>query len=418
MGYDKKTYKISDKKNRAWGGIFELEGARTRALEPVRHKAMNRRILLIGVAAAVALAGGYAAMRGAWSPQGAVAQAPKAKGKGGAVAVDVAQAVKKKVPVRIDLLGNVTPIAQVAVKPRIDSEIIEVHFSDGAIVRKGDMLFTLDHRALDAQIRQTQGILNGAKAQLEQAARDVERYEALVAKNATTMVTLHNAKTQVNIFTAAVESNSAQLELLRVQRDFTFIRAPITGRVSMANVKVGNYARQADPIPLATIIQVAPVYVTFALPQRSLAELRQAITNETATIQAIVPGDSRHATGQVTMVENAVDMTTGTVPVRATMPNTDELLWPGTLVQVRLLFREEESVAVPSAAIQVAQSGPFVFVVKNGVATVTPVKIARVLETETVLESGLEGNETVVVEGHLRLTNGSRVTPRAVNAGS
>ena len=110
---------------------------------------------------------------------------------------------------------------------------------------------------------------------------------ALVAKNATTLVTLNNAKTQVNIFTAAVESNTAQLELLRVQRDYTFIRAPITGRVSMANVKVGNYARQADPIPLATIIQVAPVYVTFALPQRSLPELRQAITNETATH----PGD-------------------------------------------------------------------------------------------------------------------------------
>jgi membrane fusion protein, multidrug efflux system len=378
---------------------------------------MTRRILLIGVAAAVALAGGYAAMRGAWSPQGAVAQSPKGKGKG-AVTVDVAQAVKKKVPVRIDLLGNVTPMASVAVKPRIDSEIIEVHFGDGAIVRKGDMLFTLDHRALDAQIRQTQGILNGARSQLEQAQRDVERYEALVAKNATTLVTLNNAKTQVNIFTAAVESNAAQLELLRVQRDYTFIRAPITGRVSMANVKVGNYARQADPIPLATIIQVAPVYVTFALPQRSLPELRQAITNETATIQAIVPGDGRQATGQVTMVENMVDPATGTVPVRATMPNTDELLWPGTLVQVRLVFREEEAVVVPSAAIQVAQAGPFVFAVKNGVATVTPVKIARVLETETVLESGLEGNETLVIEGHLRLTNGTRVTPRAANAGS
>lgn len=379
---------------------------------------MTRLILLIGVAAAVALAGGYAAMRGGlWSPQGAVAQSPKAKGKG-PVAVDVAQAVKKKVPVRIDLLGNVTPMASVAVKPRIDSEITEVHFSDGAMVRKGDMLFTLDHRALDAQIRQTTGILNGARAQLEQATRDVERYEALVAKNATTLVTLNNAKTQVNIFTAAVESNSAQLELLRVQRDYTFIRAPITGRVSMANVKVGNYARQADTVPLATIIQVAPVYVTFALPQRSLAELRQAITNETATIQAIVPGDTRTASGQVTMVENTVDMTTGTVPVRATMPNTDELLWPGTLVQVRLLFREEEAVVVPSAAIQVAQAGPFVFVVKNGVATVTPVKVARVLETETVLESGLEGNETVVIEGHLRLTNGSRVTPRGAKAGS
>jgi RND family efflux transporter MFP subunit len=378
---------------------------------------MNRRILVIGVALALALAGGFAAMRGLGNQQGAVAQSPKAKGKG-AVPVDVAQAVKKKVPVRVDLLGNVTPIAQVAVKPRLDSEITEVHFSDGAMVRKGDMLFTLDHRTIDAQIRQTQGILNGAKAQLEQASRDVERYDALVAKNATTMVTLNNAKTQVNIFTAAVESNTAQLELLRVQRDYTFIRAPITGRVSMANVKVGNYARQADPIPLATIIQVAPVYVTFALPQRSLPELRQAITNETATIEAVVPGDTRRASGQVTMIENTVDPATGTVPVRATMPNTDELLWPGTLVQVRLIFRDEEVVVVPSSAIQVAQSGPFVFVVKNGVAAVQPVKIARVLEAETALESGLEGNETVVIEGQLRLTNGSRVAPREAGAGS
>jgi RND family efflux transporter MFP subunit len=382
---------------------------------------MNRKILVVGVAAAVALVVGLAAMRDVWLPQGAVAQAPKGKGKGkgaAAIAVEVAEAARKKIPVRVDLLGNVTPIASVAVKPRIDSEIIEVHFDDGAIVRKGDMLFTLDHRAIDAQIRQTQGILNGAKAQLEQASRDVERYEALVAKNATTMVTLNNAKTQVNVFTAAVESSTAQLELLRVQHSYTFIRAPITGRVSMANVKVGNYARQADTVPLATIIQVAPVYVTFPLPQRNLPELRQAITNETATIEAVVPGDGRKATGQVTMIENTVDGATGTVLVRATMPNTDQLLWPGTLVQVRLIFREEDAVVVPSTAIQVAQSGPFVFVVKNGVVAVQPVKVARVLETETAIESGLEGNETVVVEGHLRLTNGSRVAPRAANTGS
>jgi membrane fusion protein, multidrug efflux system len=389
---------------------------------------MSKRILLIGVALVLALGGGYAAMRGygvtdpwtqLWTSQGAVAQSPKAKGKGkAAVTVEVARATKKKVPVRIDLLGNVTPMAAVAVKPRVDSEITEVHFRDGAVVRKGDMLFTLDNRAIDAQIRQTQGNLSSAQAQLEQALRDVERYDALVAKNATTLVTLNNAKTQVTIFTASVESNSAQLELLRVQRDYTFIRAPITGRVSMANVKAGNFARQADPIPLATIIQVSPVYVTFALPQRNLPELRQAITNETASIEAVVPGDVRRANGQVTMVENTVDAATGTVPVRATMPNTDELLWPGTLVQVRLMFREEDAVVVPSTAVQVAQSGPFVFVVKNGVATVQPIKVARVLETETVIESGLEGGEVVVTEGQLRLANGSRVTPRETNAGS
>ena len=124
------------------------------------------------------------------------------------------------------------------------------------MVRKGDMLFTLDSRAHRGADPADRGHLDGAKAQLEQAPRDVERYTELVAKNATTLVTLNNAKTQVNIFTAAVESNTAQLELLRVQLDYTTIRAPITGRVSMAAVKVGNFARQADPTPLATIIQV------------------------------------------------------------------------------------------------------------------------------------------------------------------
>ena len=125
----------------------------------------------------------------------------------------------------------------------------------------------MDGRSIEAQIKQVEGLLKGAKAQLEQAQRDVERYTELLAKNATTQVTLSNAKTQVNIFGAAVESNTAQLELLRVQLDYTKIRAPIAGRVSMAAVKVGNFVRQADLAPLATIIQTAPVYVTFALPQ-------------------------------------------------------------------------------------------------------------------------------------------------------
>ncbi len=343
---------------------------------------MNRRILLIGVALALALAGGFAVMRGDWTPQGAVAQSPKAKGKS-AVTVEVARAVKKKVPVRIDLLGNVTPIAAVAVKPRIDSEITEVHFSDGAIVRKGDMLFTLDHRAIDAQIRQTQGILNGAKAQLEQATRDVERYDALVAKNATTMVTLNNAKTQVNIFTAAVESNTAQLELLRVQRDFTFIRAPITGRVSMANVKVGNYARQADPIPLATIIQVAPVYVTFALPQRSLPELRQAITNETAIHPS---GRSRRRPACDRPGDHGREHGRRQRPARCRSarpcPTPTNCSGRDAGSGAADLPRGGVGRGAVGCRSRSRQAGPFVFVVKNGVATVQPVKIARVLETE------------------------------------
>jgi RND family efflux transporter MFP subunit len=349
-----------------------------------------------------------------WS--GAIAEAPRQNAPR-AVPVEVVTAIKKVVPVRIEALGSVTPIASVAVKSRVDSEITAVHFRDGALVREGDPLFTLDSRTIEAQVRQVEGLLAGAKANLEQAERDVARYTELIAKNATTLVTLQNARTQTNIYRASVDSNTAQLENLNVQLSYCNIRAPITGRASMAAYKVGNYVRAGDAA-LATIIQTAPVYVTFALAQGYLPDLRQALANESATIEAIIPGDPRRASGQVTMIENSVDAPTGTVPVRATMPNADELLWPGTLVTVQLTLREENAVTVPSTAIQVSQTGSYVFVITNDIATVRPVQVARVLGSESVLASGLEGGETVVVNGQLLLSNGTKVAVRAPKVGS
>ena len=379
---------------------------------------MKKRILVAGAVVVLVAAGcAVAATRsGLWSG-GAVAQAPRQNAPR-AVPVEIVTATKQVVPVRIEALGTVTPIASVAVKPRVDSEITGVHFRDGAMVNQGDLLFTLDSRTIEAQARQIEGLLAGAKANLEQAERDVTRYTELLAKNATTLVTLQNARTQVNIWRSSVDSNTAQLENLNIQISYCTIRAPISGRASMAAVKVGNLVHQADAAPLATIIQTAPVYVTFSLPQGYLPDLRQALANESATIEAMIPGDPRRASGQVTMIENSVDAPTGTVPVRATMPNTDELLWPGTLVTVGLTFREEEAVTVPSTAVQVSQAGTYVFVVNNDVATVRPVKVARVLGSESVLESGLEGGETVVTNGQLLLSNGSKVAARVPKVGS
>jgi membrane fusion protein, multidrug efflux system len=379
---------------------------------------MKRRTLVLGVAAALVLAGGVAHWQGLFGGQGAVAQGPRKGGPPSGVPVVVAAAVKKQVPVQIELLGTVTPIASVAIKSRLETEVTAVHFRDGAMVKEGELLFTLDGRAIEAQLREVEATLASARAQLEQTERDLERYTELVAKNAATQVTLNNTRTQVNVWRAAVRSNTAKMDNLKVQLGYTTIRAPIAGRASMAAVKVGNMVRPADTAPLATIIQTAPIYVTFALPQSSLPSLRSALAAETATVKALIPGTDRQADGQVTMIENTVDAATGTVAVRATMPNKDELLWPGTLVRVRLTFREEEAVTVPPTAVQVGQSGAYVFVVGDGVAKVQPVKVARVLEHETVLESGLTGGETVVTDGHLRLTNGARVAPRRGNTGS
>ena len=373
---------------------------------------MAKKTLLAGLIVVIAAAGAAYYKQDLWRPSGAVAQSPQPANIARAVPVEVIAAAKKKVPVRLELLGTVTPLASIAVRPRIDSEITQVHFTDGAVVKQGDLLFTLDSRAIEALIKQMEGALARDKAQLEGAERDMKRFTELVEKNATPINNLENARTQAGVFRGAVRASEALIENLKVQLSYCTIRAPISGRVSMAAVKAGNFARQADTMPLATIIQVSPIYVTFSVPQRNLPELRQAVSQETAAIDAVIPGDARRATGQVTMIENTVDAATGMVAVRATMPNKDELLWPGTLVTVQLTLREDDAVAVPTVAVQVSQQGSFVFVVKDGVASVVPVKVARVVGSESIIDSGLAGGETVVTDGQLLLTNGTHVSTR------
>ena len=376
-------------------------------MSPDRKLPMIKRKWLIG-GAALALIGIAVLVRGLWSTDGVAARQAQVR----TVPVETAVAERKTMPVRLTALGNVTPIAGVAIKTQVDTTITAVHFRDGAHVEKGELLFTLDGRQIEADMKRVQAIIDGAQASLEQAQRDVERYADLAARNATPIVTLNNAQTAVNISRATADSNRAQLDNLKVQLGFCGIRAPISGRISMANVKVGNFVRQADTAAMATINQMVPVYVTFTVPQKSLPDIRKAIAAETATVEAIIPGDQNRASGQVTMIENTVDPATGMATVRATMPNKDELLWPGTLVTTDMTLRNEEGVVVPSNAVQVSQTGTFVFVVKDGVAQVQEVKVERQVGTESVIASGLNGGEIVVTEGQLLLSSGTRVNIR------
>lgn len=374
---------------------------------------MTKRTLLFAAGALVAVTAGFFLTRPYFAANNAVAQS---RAPARVVPVATAIAEKRTVPVRLEALGNVTTIASVAIKSRVDSVITAVNFTDGARVKEGDLLFTLDSRQTEAEIKRVQAVIDGAQAQLEQAERDVLRYSELVAKNATTQVTLNNAQTQVNVARALAESNRATLENLKVQLDFTKIRAPISGRMSQASVKVGNFVRAADAASLATINQVSPIYVSFSVPQKTLPDVRRALQAETAAVEAIVPGETRRSGGSVSMIENTVDPATGMVMIRATMPNKDEILWPGTLVNAELTLRNESAVIVPSTAVQVSQSGPFVFVVKDGAAAVQPVKIERTFDNQSVITSGLQGGETVVTDGQLLLSNGTKVAPRGNRA--
>jgi multidrug efflux system membrane fusion protein len=370
---------------------------------------MTRGKLFFGVAL-LALIGAGVLARSYWTTDGSAAR-PQTQAARNTVPVDIGMAQRKKMPVQIDALGTVTPIASVALKTQVDTTITAVHFRDGAKVNQGDLLFTLDCRQIEADMKRYQAIIDGAEATLKQAQQDVERYTELAAKNATPIVTLNNAQTTVNVSRATAESNRAQLENAKVLLGFCQIRAPISGRISMANVKVGNFVRQADTAPMATINQMAPVYVSFTVPQKNLPDIRKAIAAETATVEVIVPGSPKHADGVVSMVENSVDPATGMAMIRATMPNTDELLWPGTLVTAQMVLREEDGVAVPTSAVQVSQTGNFVFVVKDGVAKVQHVNVERQVGSETVIASGLNGGETIVTDGQLLLSEGTHVTP-------
>jgi RND family efflux transporter MFP subunit len=383
---------------------------------------LKRRILAVAAAVIVVGVGAVWFTGGFSRSSGAVAQSSQRGGGQGqgrqGVPVEVAKAVRKNVPVRLEALGTVTPIASVAVKARIETEIVKVHFEDGAYVKEGDLLFTLDDRALQAQLNEKLGNAQRNRAALEGAERDVRRYTELIAKGATTQLNLDNASTQANVLRGQVAADESTVENLKVQIGYCTIRAPISGRASMAAVKVGNFVRPADAAPLATIIQTAPVYVSFPVPQKNLPELRKALASETVSVQAVIPGDNRTATGQVAMIENTIDPTTGLVMARAAMPNSDDLLWPGTLVTVQVTLRTEPSVAVPSEAVQLSQNGSFVFVVKDGKVSVKRVTVARTIDGDSVISDGLAGDETVVTAGHLLLSEGAQVSIRQAKAGT
>jgi RND family efflux transporter MFP subunit len=376
---------------------------------------MKKRTLMF-FAGALGIAALAAFMtRSSWMGGGTTAQGPQ---RARVISVELAKAERKPVPVDVDSIGTVTPISSVALKSRVETTIVSVHFEDGAKVNQGDLLFTLDARQIDAQIEQAEGMLAKDQAQLEGAQRDLRRYSDLIGKGATTQVNVDNAKTQADILIGTIKADQSALDNLRVQKSYTTIRAPFSGRISAANVKIGNFVRPADTAPLAVINQMAPVYVTFAIPQRVLVDLRDAMATGESRVIATIPGHQRSEDGKVAMVENSVDSTTGMVTVRGIMNNEHETLWPGILVNTKLVIRTEDAITVPTAAVQRSQNGNYVFVIRDGKAHVQPVNVSRTFQGNSVVATGLSGGEDVIVDGQLLLSEGTPVAPRAPKAGA
>jgi membrane fusion protein, multidrug efflux system len=331
-----------------------------------------------------------------------------------AVPVVVATAETRAMPVRIDTIGTVQTIATVSIKSRIDGYIDGVLIRDGQYVKTGDVMFRLDSRAAQAQVMQAEAQLARDTAQLANAKRNVARDAPLVGKDFMSKQQYDTDQTTEQALEASVAADQAMVENNKVLLTYDTITAPIDGRVGTIAIKAGNSIK-ANDVPLATINQVQPIYVGFNLPQRELPALRAAMANGKVAVSVKPAGDDGPpATGTVEFFDNAVDVTSGTIAVRATFANDDQRLWPGQFVNVSVTTRvDPNAIIVPPAAVQTGRDGDYVFVItQDSTAQVRAVTVGRTVDGKSVIDKGLEPGERVVVDGQMRLSNGTRVDIR------
>lgn len=369
------------------------------------------------------------------------AAAGKKGGEGGAP-VSVAKVSMKDVPVDVQVIGNVEAYSTIAVKAQVGGELTRVSFKEGDYVKTGDLLFTIDPRPLRSQLLQVEANLKKDTAQLTLAQANLERdiaqqkyaeaqadryakltQEGVISKeqseqfrtNAVALGQGVNAdKAAIESARASIAATKATVENVQLQLNYTEVRSPIDGRTGNLNVKQGNVV-MGNSVDLMTINQVQPIYVTFAVPEAQLRSIKQYMSAGNLRVM-VAPQDeeSTKEVGVLTFVDNAVDMTTGTIKLKGTFPNRDNKLWPGEFVRVTLrLTTQANALVVPNQAVQTGQDGSFVFVVKpDRTVESRPVVTGARVEEEMVVSRGLEAGETVVTEGQLRLSPGARVQLR------
>jgi multidrug efflux system membrane fusion protein len=329
------------------------------------------------------------------------------------VVADVA--VEMSAPIQVTAIGSVQSIATVMVKSRIDGQIAQVHFKEGQEVKEGDLLFTLDDRALRAQLAQSEAALERDRASLQRAKLEVTRQSGLATRGVASAQKFEDVETSLAVLEATVRAAEAAVENARVNLNYATILAPISGRTGSIALKKGNLVKATEmssQIPLVTISQLRPIYVTFTVPEGRLSELRAAEAAGSLPVVVTFPSQPQTPiTGTLAFIDNQVDVATGAITLKAEFANDDTRLWPGQFVNVTLtLGVQANAVAVPSAAIQIGQNGPYVFVIReDSTVELRLVRVDRTINGRTVIGEGFAAGDRVVVDGQLRLDNGTRV---------
>lgn len=369
----------------------------------------KRYALFAGLAVVIA-AGALVAY---FSADSRAREKPAAKGPA-AAPVAVAAALQQSIPVRLQAIGNVEAYASVAVKSRVDGQILEVPFREGQEVRKGGILFKIDPRPFEAAQRQAEAQAARDIANRDQATSQAMRYQELLDKNFVSKEAYAQYRTNAQTADATARASQAALESAKLNLEYTVIRSPIDGYVGRALLQAGNMVKANDTLSLAVINQVKPVYVSFAIPEQKLADVRELMRKGPLTAEVAAPGsDKALAEGRIAFLDNAVDQSTGTIKVRAIFDNRDAALWPGQFYTVRVkLYDQDNAILVPSRAVQTGPDGQFVYVVRADMTVeIRKVAVDRT-EGETAVISGgaVAKGDRVVVRGALRLAPGTKVT--------
>lgn len=326
------------------------------------------------------------------------------------VPVLAATVEQKDVPLQVRAIGAVEAYSKVEVKTQITGELTGVFFKEGQDVRKGQLLFTLDTRSFDADLRRAEGTLARDQAQGANAQAQARRYEALWNSGVVSKEEYDQMTTNADAMEAAVRADKGAVENARVQLQYCSIYSPINGRTGPLLIHQGNMIKANDTPFLVSINQVEPIYTTFTVPQQYLGEIKRYAAGGKLPVQVVIPEDKRGPiTGRLSFIDNTVDQATGTIKLKGEFVNSDRRLWPGQFVDVVLtLANQPKAIVIPSQAIQNGQQGPFVFVIKPDMSVeARPVVVNRSTDGQAVIDKGLAPGEQVVTDGQLRLIPGT-----------
>ena len=326
--------------------------------------------------------------------------------------VTAAQAVAREVPLYLDEIGNCTAFETVLIQPQVSGPVVAIPFTDGAELKKGDLLFKIDPQPFQAALDKTKAALEQDRAKHDYDVAQLKRSEELSRTKVTSPQDLDSARSIAQASAAAVQADQAALATAQINLNYCTIQSPIDGRASKRTVDVGNIVT-ANTTPMLLIQRQDPIYVDFTIAENALPKVRQFIASGTLKVQASFSDDpTKSRIGRFDFLDSGVQQGSGTVRLRAVFENQDRLFWPGQFVKVRVLLDSiQNAVLVPSESLQVGNNGPFVFVIKNDkTVALRPVKPGQRQGDAMVIAEGLKPGETVVVTGQLTLAPGTAVS--------